>query len=66
MATLYNQYTHKNNAWQLIGTGVDAVTYSVSASGQTVTLTGSDSSTSSATVALESITNADIDNIAVW
>lgn len=66
MATLYNQYIHKNNAWQLIGTSTDAVTYAVSASGQTVTLTGSDSSTSTATVSIDSITNAEIDTIAVW
>ncbi len=51
--TLYNQYIYKNGNWYLVGSsseGAEPVTYALSGSGDTVTLTGSDSSTSSATI----------------
>lgn len=51
--TLYNQYIYKNGVWYLVGSsadGAEPVTYELSGSGATITLTGSDESTSSATV----------------
>lgn len=52
MPTLYNQYIYKDGAWRQTGTSSESVTYTMSLSGNTLTLTGSDGSTS--TAALES------------
>lgn len=60
MSTLYNQYIYKNGAWRRMSAGSDGVTYTLSLSGSTLTLTGSDGSTSTAT-----LPEADIQEITV-
>lgn len=50
MPTLYNQYIYRNGAWRQTGTSSDSITYQISLSGDILTLTGSDGSTSSVTV----------------
>ena len=50
MATLYNQYIYKDGVWRKVGTSSDSVTYTLSISGNTLTLTGSDGSTSTANI----------------
>ncbi len=67
MATLYNQYIYKDGAWRQVGVSSESVTYTISASGNNLTLIGSDGSTSTVTVAgSEAITNTEIDNIVTY
>lgn len=67
MAILYNQYIYKDGAWRQTGVSSDSVTYTLSISGSTLTLIGSDGSTSTVTVAdAESITNTEITNIVTY
>lgn len=50
MPTLYNQYIYRDGAWRQTGTSSDSVTYQLSLSEDTLTLTGSDGSTSSVSI----------------
>jgi hypothetical protein len=45
MPNFYNQYIYKSGAWRQIGVSSDSITYQLSLSGDTLTLTGSDGST---------------------
>lgn len=50
MSTLYNQYIYRDGAWRQTGTSSDSVTYTISLSGDTLILTGSNGSSSSVTI----------------
>ena len=50
MPTLYNQYIYRDGAWRQTGTSSDSVTYTISYSNDTLTLRGSDGSTSSVAI----------------
>ena len=60
MPTLYNQYIYKDNEWKLVGLSRDTVTQSLLLYGNTLTLVGSDGSTSTAT-----INTGELENISV-
>lgn len=67
MATLYNQYIYKDGAWKQVGVSSEPKTYTITASGNTLTLTGSDGSTSVASVTeVESLTTSDINSIVTY
>ena len=65
MSTLYNQYIYKGGVWRKTGTSSDSVTYTISISGNTLTLTGSDGSTSTATITSGGIQNITVNGTAV-
>ena len=65
MSTLYNQYIYKGGVWRKTGTSSDSVTYTISISGNTLTLTGSDGSTSTATITSGGVQNITVNGTAV-
>lgn len=48
MTTLYNQYIYKGGEWKQTGGASDAISYTLSRSGNNIVLTGSDGSTTTA------------------
>lgn len=59
----YNQYIYRDGKWLLVGYGqpIEEITYSLSQSGNSITLTGSDGSTS--TVTVDGISQQDKDKL---